>query len=342
MQGDANVCLSTGEAAVEAAETVVLVHRMCFHFQVVFSNPHDCEKAVIRSIPTWKFVLQRSFFGKLFPGRLSVLRGRLLSQETQQQTEAEILVCISSKVAFERLPARFRGLSNSFHPFSKSLFTETCILLTQSFSNSGPKTSPTYNGGGATKYGSGPKPAYGGGRYYGGGAVQPYQSGMRSPSGIRPFALGAGIGLLAVWPAVWLYGAYMYPYHNLYTYHNQTSDQDETRNVTCACDPYNVCGCDENTNTTYIDDLIGNGSYSSLNHSLITVATVDGTDYLLINGTLPNGTTASGGTDDDDDGTTTSGGTNGGESSAAGLRRLLEHAGWWPVVATVAATVFAV
>ncbi|KAL0465374.1 hypothetical protein QR685DRAFT_138692 [Neurospora intermedia] len=204
--------------------------------------------------------------------------------------------------------------------------------------SSGPKTSPTYNGGGATKYGSGPKPAYGGGRYYGGGAVQPYQSGMRSPSGIRPFALGAGIGLLAVWPAVWLYGAYMYPYHNLYTYHNQTSDQDETRNVTCACDPYLVCGCDDNTNTTYIDSLIGNGSYSALNHSLITVATVDGTDYLLINGTLPNGTTASGGTDDDDDGTTTSGGTNGSES----LRRLLEHAGWWPVVATVAATVFAV
>ncbi|KAK3949122.1 hypothetical protein QBC32DRAFT_42020 [Pseudoneurospora amorphoporcata] len=193
--------------------------------------------------------------------------------------------------------------------------------------SSGSRTSPTYNGGGATKFGSGPKPAYGGGRYYGGGAAQPYRSGSRSPSGIAPFALGAGVGLLAVWPAVWLYGAYMYPYHNLYTYHNQSSDQDETRNVTCACDPYNVCGCDENTNTTYIDDLIGNGSYSSLNQSLITVATVNGTDYLLINGTLPNGTTAPGGTDDD-------------ESSAAGLRRLLEHAGWWPVVATVAATVF--
>ncbi|KAA8636200.1 hypothetical protein SMACR_04995 [Sordaria macrospora] len=193
--------------------------------------------------------------------------------------------------------------------------------------STGPKTSPTYNAGGATRAGSGPKPAYGGGRYYGGGAARPYQPGTRSPSGIAPFALGAGIGLLAVWPAVWLYGAYMYPYHNLHTYHNQTSDQDETRNVTCACDPYNTCGCDENTNSTYIDDLIGNGSYSAMNQTLITVATVNGTDYLLINGTLPNGTTAAGGTDDD-------------ESSAAGLQRLLEHAGWWPVVATVAATVF--
>lgn len=160
--------------------------------------------------------------------------------------------------------------------------------------------------------------------------MQPYQAGRRSPSGIAPFALGAGVGLLAVWPAVWLYGAYMYPYHNLHTYHNQTSDQDETRNVTCACDPYTTCGCDENTNSTYIDDLIGNGSYSALNQSLITVAIVNGTDYLLINGTLPNGTTAAGGTDDVD----------GSSSSAAGLRRMLEHAGWWPVVATVAATVF--
>ncbi len=54
---------------------------------------------------------------------------------------------------------------------------------------------------------------------------------------------------------------------------------------------------------------------------------MNGTNTILINGSLPNGTTAPGGTDDPD-------------SAGQGLRLLLQHAGWWPVVATVCATVF--
>lgn len=43
---------------------------------------------------------------------------------------------------------------------------------------------------------------------------------------------------------------------------------------------------------------MGNGSYAALNKSLVTVSEVNGTRNLVLNGTLPNGTTAPGGTDD--------------------------------------------
>lgn len=75
-------------------------------------------------------------------------------------------------------------------------------------------------------------------------------------------------------------------------------------------------------------DLIGNGSYAALDKSVIDVANVNGTSTILINGTLPDGTTAPGGTDAP------------GSAAGDGLRALLENAGWWPVVATVAAVVF--
>lgn len=118
----------------------------------------------------------------------------------------------------------------------------------------------------------------------------------------------------------------MYPYSHPYGFHNATSDTNETKPVTCGCDPTSECACDENTNSTYMSDLIGNGSYAALNKSVIDVADVNGTSTILINGTLPNGTTASGGTED--------------ANAAAGLRFLLQSAGWWPVVATVCAMVF--
>ena len=49
---------------------------------------------------------------------------------------------------------------------------------------------------------------------------------------------------------------------------------------------------------------MGNGSYAALNKSLVTVSQVNGTRNLVLNGTLPNGTTAPGGTDDDSGATT--------------------------------------
>lgn len=133
---------------------------------------------------------------------------------------------------------------------------------------------------------------------------------------------------LAFWPGVWLYGAHLYPYTHPHTYYNQSAQQNQTKAVQCACDPYNVCGCDENGDPQYLNDLIGNGSYAALNKTVINVADVNGTSTLLINGTLPNGTTAAGGTESPN-------------AAGDGMRAMLQYAGWWPVFATVAAVVFA-
>ncbi|KAF7871491.1 hypothetical protein EAF04_003598 [Stromatinia cepivora] len=212
-----------------------------------------------------------------------------------------------------------------------------------SSSGRGGVTSSSSSAGGATRAGSGPRPAYGGGRYYGGGATTPYSAGGRSPLGIAPLFLG--LGVLSIYPGLWLYGAYSYPYHNTYTFRNHsatrnttnttsaslatrqdpdTTGVNETRPVTCLCAAYSVCGCDDNGDTTFLDELIGDGNYAALNKTLVNVADVNGTTTILINGTLPNGTTASGGTD-----------------SAAG-RTAAEGMGWWVMIAMVFATCFAI
>ncbi|KAK0631748.1 hypothetical protein B0T14DRAFT_559505 [Immersiella caudata] len=190
----------------------------------------------------------------------------------------------------------------------------------------GGRGSSSSNAGGRTTTGSGAAPSYGGGRFYGGGATVPYKAGGRSPSGISPVFLGVGLGALAFWPGLWLYGAYTYPYSRPYGYYNQTSRQNETAEVTCGCDPYSVCGCDENGDPQFLSDIIGNGT--DLNNTLVSVATINNTRHILLNGTLPNGTTAAGG-DEDPFG-----------NASQGMRRLLENAGFWPVVALVATMVF--
>lgn len=55
-----------------------------------------------------------------------------------------------------------------------------------------------------------------------------------------------------------------------------------------------------------------------MNHTLINVAEVNGTETLVLNGTLANGTTAPGGTDD-----------------AAGSLRALNQAGLWALAAAI-------
>lgn len=87
---------------------------------------------------------------------------------------------------------------------------------------------------------------------------------------------------------------------------------------------YSACGCDNNSNTTYLDTLVGNGSAADENSTLVHVGDVNGTKTLIINGTLPNGT----------NGTTSS------TSSGAGKQTLLEYSGFWLVGAIVGATVW--
>jgi len=184
------------------------------------------------------------------------------------------------------------------------------------------------NSGGTSRGGSGPTPRFGGGRFYSGGGSRPYQSGGRSPgAGILPFALVGGAAL-AFWPGVWLYGAYMYPYHYVHHYHNSTSDKNETAKVMCGCAKYAECGCDENNSTAYYDELLGNGSYGALNKSVVNIGDYKGDKTILINGTLPNGTTADG----PDESSESSAGT--------GMRSLAEAAGFWPAVAAVVAAVY--
>lgn len=179
------------------------------------------------------------------------------------------------------------------------------------------RTSGISNTGGSTRAGSGPPRSFGGGGYYGGGAAVPYRSGSRTPNGLVAGALLAPAAILLLMPGIWLYSAYPYYYNNPYRFYNasatndndddhrrslikrqNTTGRNETLPVICLCAENVICGCDENTDQSYIKDLIGNGSYAALNKTLINVAQVNGTKTLILNGTLPNGTTAPGGTDD--------------------------------------------
>lgn len=204
-------------------------------------------------------------------------------------------------------------------------------VLTEACGGSGSNTQPSSNTGGTSRGGSGPVPGFGargGGRgFYSGGGVRPYAAGGRSPLGILPFAL-VGVAALAFWPGVWLHGAYMYPYSHVHRFYNATTDRNETANVLCGCARFAVCGCDENNSTEYYDDLIGNGSFAALNKSVVNVGEYNGNRTLLINGTLPNGTTADG----PDEGTSAAPG--------GGMRSLVEAAGFWPAVAAVVAAVY--
>jgi hypothetical protein len=166
-----------------------------------------------------------------------------------------------------------------------------------------------------------------------------------------------------VYPGLWLYGAYAYPYHNPYTFRNRSARSNatststssaatatptisrrdielwirqsgddstgvnETKPVTCLCANYAVCGCDDNGNATFLDSLIGDGSYANLNASLVQVADINGTSTIVLNGTLPNGTTSSGGTED---------------AFSGAIQSMLQFSGYWVMVAMVGATVFLV
>ncbi|KAJ4292746.1 hypothetical protein N0V90_009409 [Kalmusia sp. IMI 367209] len=172
-------------------------------------------------------------------------------------------------------------------------------------SGSSGRTSSTSNVGGQTRLGSGPSRGYGGGGYYGGGAAQPYKAGSKTPKGLIAGALIAPVLLLGLLPGIWLYSVWPYHFNNPYRFvneslHNSTNPNGTNTSlpVLCLCQDFSACGCDENDNQQYLKDLVGNGSYDALNRSVINVADVNGTTTLILNGTLPNGTTAPGGVDD--------------------------------------------
>ncbi|KAI4216486.1 MAG: hypothetical protein LQ351_000975 [Letrouitia transgressa] len=90
--------------------------------------------------------------------------------------------------------------------------------------------------------------------------------------------------------------------------------QNETLPVTCLCQQYNACGCDDNDDRSYLDSIIGNGSIAAMNSSLVHVGPVNGTKTIVLNGTLPNGTDTSSNT------------------STAARRLWLEASGIWMII----------
>ncbi|KAF4274131.1 hypothetical protein CNMCM8812_006120 [Aspergillus fumigatus] len=159
-----------------------------------------------------------------------------------------------------------------------------------------------------------------GGAYYAGGATSTYRAGTRSPLGVTPFLLP--VAALAIFPGIWLYGAYAYPYSHRYNYTNETSRQNESLPVVCLCQEYSDCGCDDNNNSTYYQSLF-NGT-QPVNSSIAKVVNANGTETIYINGTVPNAT----------DSTSSS-------TSSAPATALLEASGYWVMVALVASMVWA-
>ncbi|KAI5864799.1 hypothetical protein GGS23DRAFT_463961 [Durotheca rogersii] len=240
--------------------------------------------------------------------------------------ESEVLE--RSAATWEDLVKRKGGGSSGGRGGSNSGGTSGGSSGSSSPSGSG-RGSPSSNAGGLTTTGSGVRPSYGGGAFYGGGAQQPYRSGLSSPSGIAPFVIaGAGLATIGFVGAAYAHGAYVYPYTNRYYYHNATTNQNETKPVSCVCERYEVCGCDDNGNQTYFNSVIGDGSYENLNKSLVTVAENETTHEptIYIRGTLANGTTAPGGTDDPN-------------AAGANWQALARAAGWWPLATTALAIV---
>lgn len=181
------------------------------------------------------------------------------------------------------------------------------------------------NSGGTSSSGSGSPRPYGGGAFYPGGAAVPYSAGKASSKGLSPVGL-LPLGALAFFPGVWLYGAYAYPFHHPYYYHNNTSDKNESLPITCLCQKYSVCGCEDNNNGTYLDSLVNGTTDEGLprNNSILRVANVNDTTGIYINGTLANDTTA--------------------PSSGSSLTpiKILDLSGYWVMVATVVGTVWMV
>ncbi len=175
-------------------------------------------------------------------------------------------------------------------------------------------------------------PSYGGGRYYGGGSTSAYRSGGRSPAGILPFALGGAA--LGIFPGLWLYGAYSYNYNNPYNFRNRSdpNGQNQSLPVTCLCQQYSACGCDDTNNSTFLDSVVGNGSTADENSTLVHIGNVNGTKTIILNGTLPNGTDTDNSTDNSSSSTSSTG--------AATRNYVLENSGFWLVGAIVGATIW--
>lgn len=139
-----------------------------------------------------------------------------------------------------------------------------------------------------------------------------------------PFLLP--VAALTFFPGLWLYGAYAYNNHHDYNYHNKTSGRNESIPIMCLCQEYSVCGCEDNNNSTYLNSVLNVKDSSELpsNSSTVRVADVNGTRTIIINGTLPNGTTAADPSI---------------EENSSIPREILNFSGYWLMITLVIASV---
>lgn len=107
--------------------------------------------------------------------------------------------------------------------------------------------------------------------------------------------------------------------------------------MTCLCEQYSACGCDDANNSTFLDGIIGDGNLANLNKSLVNVGNVNGTKTIVLNGTLPNDTVADASTNTGSASAATATAT---AASAANKRLLLETSGFWLLGAIAGATVW--
>jgi hypothetical protein len=83
---------------------------------------------------------------------------------------------------------------------------------------------------------------------------------------------------------------YYYPYSAPYSFYNTSAGANQTKQVLCLCQEYTACGCDDNSNATFMNSVIGDGNPAQFNTSLVRVSAVNGSDTIVLNGTLLNGT----------------------------------------------------
>ena len=90
-----------------------------------------------------------------------------------------------------------------------------------------------------------------------------------------------------------------------------------------------MCGCDPTDNSTFVNQVINNGTSQPVNTSIVLYTTFpNGTQAAYINGSLPNGTTASGGTD-----------PSNADEISAGIRIAQVYGGYAVMAAAVVGTV---
>lgn len=140
-----------------------------------------------------------------------------------------------------------------------------------------------------------------------------------------------GAVVAGLYAALWNpYPVYGYPFYAPYYYqypmatnynnnNNGAAANNYSMNVVCYCEQYSECGCDDNNNSTFLAEVIGDPPRNS---SIVTIVQNGTNETAYINGTLANGTTAA-------------------DPNASGASAVAAMgASAWPVVALVSAMMY--